>query len=128
MDSVYYVAIIRSYFGPKEVLSFASYWHGGRIEFGSAADARAWIGVAESERYELAHNEASRPDYIVVDQDTVAWIDSDDCDKFDWDDCECHDGEGGEACGMCDECYELMLSQGIKYVREHAIMQDTAEA
>lgn len=121
MDTTYYVAVIKSYFGPKEDLSFASDERGDRIEFGSAADAREWISEVDSESYVLSHNEASRPDYIVVDQNTVAWIDSDDGGKFDWDGCECHDGEYGEACGMCDECCALMLSQGIKYVREHAI-------
>lgn len=133
MDSVYYVAIIRSYYGPKEKLEIAYDERGHYVYFESIEEAREWIHDIESKTYVLAHNEASRPEYVVVNQKTVDWIDNDDDDKYDWDNYRCNSCENQDRKDECihcrglSECFDFMSREDIKYVREHAITQDKAE-
>lgn len=116
----YYIAKIRSFFGPREELSFAQDDYGDRLDFDTVLEAKNWIDEAEAGTYVLAHNESSRPEYVVVGQHAVDWLDWKDGSKYDWDGCECR-RDAGVPCGDCDECFAWKADQDISYVRDHAI-------
>lgn len=116
----YYIAKIRSFYGPREELSFATDERGERLEFGAVLEAKRWVDEADADTYVLAHNESSRPEYVVVGQHAVDWLDLEDYGKYDWDGCPCR-SDAGAPCGDCDECFAWKADQDISYVREHAV-------
>lgn len=114
----YYVAIVSNFYGPSNTVDFAE---DGR-EFETVEEARKWIDEESEERYELAHNEASSPEYYVIDESTYEWLHNSDAGKYDWDDCVCDSPlEDGQNCTQCESCYNNMHEQDVAYIVDHAI-------
>jgi hypothetical protein len=62
------VMVLRAWYGPRTTADLAREDDGRATvrRFATVADAQTWIEAAEAEQYVLAHNEASAPDYVIV--------------------------------------------------------------
>ena len=95
----YYIAKKEEYYGPDAKYGWVeeentnSFGFGAARKFGSAEEAAAWIEEREGESYVLAHNEASRPEYLVLNEHDAynlaeAWSHEDlGGSQYNWDHC-----------------------------------------
>lgn len=121
----FFVAVVHSYFGPSEKLSWLEDESGHLAEFETLEKAREAIKEYISEPYVCAHNEVGLPDLYIVDSSTKTWEEDDDGGKFDWPD----DAEGSIYDSSSDQYDEdatvkKMAEMTIDYIREHAITEE----
>ena len=65
--SEYRITVRRSWYGPLTTETFADQDDRSEVAvFASREDAKQWIDDRENCEYRLAHNEASRPEYIIT--------------------------------------------------------------
>ena len=95
--------------------------------FDSIRNAEVWVDTRNNNPYTLQHNEASRPEYYVLDKNDAEYIytgrNSDDT-NYDWDEIDeenCLDSETDHACGECLYCSRLKTYQNIDFAKEHAV-------
>ncbi|APU89152.1 hypothetical protein Rctr71_033 [Virus Rctr71] len=73
----------------------------------------------DSEIYYLAHNEYTRPTYIVVEDVDADYVEGgrfEDMSNYDWDeDMECG------TCGECNTCIRIMIEQDRQYLLNAAL-------
>lgn len=62
------VMVLRSWYGPRTTADLLRDDDGHAMvrRFGTVADAQDWIDEVEADDYSLSHNEASSPDYVIV--------------------------------------------------------------
>lgn len=93
-------------------------------------DALDAVDEMDYEVYYLSHNEADRPEYVIVDADVADYIISGrggDMSNYDWDDCDCDNCDAdGNACGQCNVCIDMMIDQDIDHVRDNAVEEASA--
>ena len=95
----------------------------GYDTYDTIEDAEELISEWNDDTYVLAHNEAGRPSYYIVDDNIASYIASgrnSDGSNYDWSSCSCT-RNNGECCGECDECLELMVYQDRQYIIDNAI-------
>ncbi len=119
-DEKFYIAILGNYYLPdiqgERSVRWASHEQGEAMPFDSIEEAKAWIEEAESDVYVTSHNEAGRPEYMVVDERVYDYISggrNQDMSNYDWDGAECD-------CGECETCIDMMIDQDRDYVRGEA--------
>jgi hypothetical protein len=89
------------------------------------SEARHKVAELEEKIYVCGHNEAGRPEYLVVkDGDAEAVFERAVNNQYNWDSCDCKDGERGEACGQCQKCFEYTIDADIESLREVAVDQE----
>lgn len=62
------IMVLRSWYGPTTTADLARTddGHADVRRFATVAEAQEWIDEAEADQYMLSHNEASGPDYVIV--------------------------------------------------------------
>jgi hypothetical protein len=128
------VAVVQHWYNESDTYE----WHddesglvGKVTEYGDQTVYNIEIAIAFrheilKERYELSHNESSRPDvYIVTAWDMEKVRDNEVSWHKDsaWDSCPCTNGSDNEPCTKieCSVCSQHMTDAEIEYIREHAI-------
>lgn len=88
-------------------------------------EARDKVSELEEKIYVCGHNEAGRPEYLIIkDGDAEAVFERAVNNQYDWDDCDCDAGESGGACGECQKCFEYTIDVDINSLREVAVGQE----
>jgi uncharacterized protein YjbI with pentapeptide repeats len=85
--------------------------------YNTVADARMVVEALDMAIYHLQHNEAGRPDYLIlreVDADFIESGRNGDGGNYDWGGAECD-------CGECSTCTKMMIDQDRWYCRHHQI-------
>lgn len=84
-------------------------------------DAKAKVEELEDETYICGHNEAGRPEYLVVSEDDAECIFTMGSENnYKWEDCRCESGKDGTPCGECSQCFEFMIDADADRYREAA--------
>ena len=85
---------------------------------------REYAENENDETYVLEHNECSRPDYYMLDNNLPEWADG---GWYDYDDCESRDepdstcAEGCDCCPHIASCYALQKEQQIVWIQKHGV-------
>jgi hypothetical protein len=131
-DTKYAIAVLRNMYLPDIAGDRAVEFIGDDparpedyILYDTIEAAQCAVDVLDTERYVLAHGEAGRPDHIIVTGTTAEYISTGrwgDKTNYDWEGHECdHMDDDGNACGVCEDCIDMMINQDIDYVRSRAV-------
>lgn len=98
------------------------------VLFDTAEDAKSRIDDLEEDVYYLAHNEAGRPEYVILSESIADHIRTGrggDQSNYDWDAHQCDQMDSdGNACGECSACIDMMIDQDRGMVRANAVIAD----
>lgn len=86
------------------------------------AEARKQVASMDGDTYVQGHNEAGRPEHLIVYLTTAEYIRdgrNGDGGAYDWDDVEC-ENDNEICCGMCDTCIAAAVDQDVEYLRDAA--------
>lgn len=124
---MYSIAILKDIFRPdiqgKRQVGWITDDNGAPIQYDTIGEARVAIAERDSAIHYTEHNEAGRPDYVIVEDLTVDYIcggRNGDMSNYDWADNSCTRHKG-ECCGECNECITMMIDQDREYIHNSAI-------
>jgi len=128
MSTQYAIAILHNYYGAEsQAKLFAADENNTGVDgydtYDTIEEAEEIIEGFNSDDYILAHGEAGRPDYYIVEDHDAEYVSGGrggDESNYNWDTCDC-DRKNGDCCGECDTCLELMVEQDRQYIIDNAI-------
>jgi hypothetical protein len=118
MSEQYYHAIhVQSWYGPKQTVNFTEWGSHGDPEPLTLDEALAMVAERETGDYTLSHNEAGRPDDLIVPSELAEYILHSGDYECSWDGFE-GDCDG---CGDCDRCWTWIEDASISELRNGAV-------